>query len=218
MNPAELKGLGLAKSKKVAKVKHHAALAVDDMHAFMQRLRQMEGMGARALEFAILTATRSGEVRGAVWSEIDEENAVWSIPAERMKADRAHRVPLCTRALEILEALPRFEGCDLVFPGTKNQPLSDMTLTACLRRMKVEVTAHGFRSAFRVWAAERTSTPPDVAEMALAHAVGDKTVEAYLRTDLFARRADLMEQWSRFIDTEPPKGNVRPLRAAKGAA
>ncbi|HMO48794.1 MAG TPA: integrase arm-type DNA-binding domain-containing protein [Rubrivivax sp.] len=216
LNPARWRGnldAALPKAAKVAKVEHHAALEIDGMHAFMQRLGKAEGMGARALEFAILTAARSGEVRGATWAEIDLQAAVWTIPAERMKANRAHRVPLSDRALELLEALPRFEGCELVFPGAKNQALSDMTLTASLRRMKVNATAHGFRSTFRDWAAERTSTPNEVAEMALAHAVGDATEAAYRRGDLFEKRRELMTLWAKFIDTEPAKGNVRELRA-----
>lgn len=221
-NAAELKGLGLPKAGKVAKVKHHAALPVDDMHGFMERLRAVEGMGARALEFAILCAARSGEVRGAVWGEIDLANAVWNIPGERMKAGRPHRVPLSTRALELLEALPRFTvepgAPDYVFPGTKGGPLSDMTLTACTRRLGVAAVPHGFRSTFADWCSERTATTAAVRETALAHAVGDKTTEAYLRSDLFAARADLMEKWARFIDTPPARGNVRALRAAKGAA
>lgn len=216
-NPAELKGLGLPKAGKVARVKHHAALPVDDMHGFMQRLRAVDGMGARALEFAILCAARSGEVRGATWREIDTAAGVWSIPGERMKSGRPHRVPLSTRALELLEALPRFAGCELVFPGARGAPLSDMTLTACLRRLGVDAVPHGFRSTFADWCSERTAAPAEVREMALAHSVGDRTTEAYLRSDLFARRADLMEQWARFIDAPPARGNVRPLRA-KGAA
>jgi integrase len=215
LNPARWRGnldAALPKASKVAKVEHHAALPIDDMHGFMQRLRQAEGMGARALEFAILTAARSGEVRGATWAEVDLQAGVWTIPAERMKGSRAHRVPLSDRALELLEALPRFEGVDYLFPGAKDKPLSDMTLTAALRRMKVDATAHGFRSTFRDWVAERTSTPNEVAEMALAHAVGDATEAAYRRGDLFEKRRELMTLWARFIDTEPPKGNVRALR------
>lgn len=214
-NPARwsenIEGILPAPSK-VAKVKHHAALAIDDMHGFMTRLRAMEGMGARALEFAILTAARSGEVRGATWAEIDLQAATWSIDAVRMKADRPHRVPLSEKALQLLEALPRFEGVDLVFPGKAEKPLSDMTLTAALRRMKVEATAHGFRSTFRDWCAERTATPNEVAEMALAHAVGDATEAAYRRGDLFEKRRELMELWARFIDTAPTAGNVLSLR------
>jgi integrase len=220
LNPARWRGnldAALPKPSKVAKVEHHAALPIDAMHAFMQRLRKAEGMGARALELAILTAARSGEVRGATWAEIDLQAGTWSLSAERMKSDRPHRVPLSEPALALLEKLPRMEGTDLVFPGQGNKPLSDMTLTACLRRMKVEATAHGFRSAFRDWAAERTNTPSEVAEMALAHAVGDATEQAYRRTDLFEKRRELMALWAKFIDTAPPTGNVRALRKGQAA-
>jgi len=216
-NPARWKDnldVALPAKVKVAKVEHLAALPVDRMHYFMQRLREMEGMGARALELAILTACRSGEVRGARWSEIDLDNALWTIPAERMKAGREHRVPLNAAAVELLQNLPRFESVDQVFVGKGDKPLSDMTLTAVLRRMKSDVTAHGFRSTFRDWAAERTSTPHEVAEMALAHAVGDKTEAAYRRGDLFEKRRELMDLWQRFIETAPAKGNVRQLRKA----
>lgn len=217
LNPARWRGnldMALPKAAKVARVEHHAALPIDDMHAFMARLPEAQGMGARALEFAILTAARSGEVRGATWAEIDLAEGVWSIGAKRMKSGRPHRVPLSVKALELLEALPRFDGVDLVFPGTRDKPLSDMTLTATLRRLKVPVTAHGFRSTFRDWAAERTGTPAEVAEMALAHAVGDATEAAYRRGDLFAKRRELMDLWAKFIDTPPAKGNVRALRGA----
>jgi integrase len=221
LNPARWRGnldAALPKPGKVSRVEHHAALAMDQLHAFVQLLRKADGMGARALEFAILTAARSGEVRGATWAEIDLGAAVWALSAERMKADRPHRVPLSPRAVELLEALPRLEGVDLVFPGQRSddegaRPLSDMTLTATLRRMKVPVTAHGFRSTFRDWAAERTAVPAEVAEMALAHAVGDATEAAYRRGDLFEKRRELMALWAKFIDTEPAKGNVRALRA-----
>ena len=216
LNPARWRGnldIALPKADKVARVEHHAALAIDDMHGFMVRLHDANGMGARALEFAILTASRSGEVRGATWAEIDITEGVWSIGPERMKSGRPHRVPLSVKALELLEALPRFEGTDLVFPGSRDKPLSDMTLTATLRRLKVPVTAHGFRSTFRDWAAERTGTPAEVAEMALAHAIGNATESAYRRGDLFAKRRELMDLWAKFIDTPPAKGNVRALRA-----
>lgn len=216
-NPAVLKGnldALLPKKQGLGDVEHHAALGIDDMHGFVQRLRQVQGMGARALEFAILTAARSGEVRGATWSEIDLDAAVWEIPKARMKGGRDHRVPLSAEAVALLQALPRFKGVDLVFVGMKNKPLSDMTLTAALRRMKVGATAHGFRSTFRDWTAERTATPREVAEMALAHAIGDKTEEAYRRGDLFDKRRVLMQQWALFIDTPPAKGNVQPLRGA----
>lgn len=215
LNPARWRGnldAALPKPGKVAKVEHHAALPIDQMHAFMERLRKADGMGARALEFSILTAARSGEVRGATWSEIDLQAGVWSVAALRMKSNRAHRVPLSDKALELLEALPRMEGTDLVFFGQGDKPLSDMTLTATLRRMKVPATAHGFRSTFRDWASERTAVSPEVAEMALAHAVGDATEAAYRRGDLFEKRRELMTQWAGFIDTPPAKGNVLAIR------
>jgi len=216
LNPARWRGnldAALPKASKVSKVEHHAALAIDEVHDFVQRLRQAEGTGARALEFAILTAARSGEVRGATWAEIDLQAGVWTLAPERMKGGRPHRVPLPDQALELLDALPRFEGVDLLFPGKGDKPLSDMTMTAALRRLKVPATAHGFRSTFRDWCAERTSTPNEVAEMALAHAVGDATEAAYRRGDLFEKRRELMGLWAKFIDTPPPKGNVRAIRA-----
>jgi integrase len=216
-NPATLKGnldALLPKRQGLGEVEHHAALGIDEMYDFMQRLRKVQGMGARALEFLVLTACRSGEVRGARWSELDVDSATWVIPKERMKSGREHRVPLSAEAVALLRALPRFEGVDLVFVGKDDKPLSDMTLTAVLRRMKVSATAHGFRSTFRDWAAERTSTPREVAEMALAHAIGDKTEEAYRRGDLFDKRRVLMQQWARFIDTPPAHGNVTALRGA----
>jgi integrase len=216
-NPATLKGnldALLPKKQGLGEVEHHAALGIDEMHDFMQRLRQVQGMGARALEFAILTACRSGEVRGACWSEIDFNSATWTIPAGRMKRGREHRVPLSVEAVALLKALPRFEGVDLVFVGKNNKPLSDMTLSAVLRRLKVQATVHGFRSTFRDWASERTSTPREVAEMALAHAIGDKTEEAYRRGDLFDKRRVLMQQWAQFINTPPKRNNITALRGA----
>ena len=214
-NPARWRGnldAALPKASRVARVEHHTALPIDDMHAFMVRLRKAEGMGARALEFAILCASRSGEVRGAMPGRDRSKAGTWSDPRERMKSGRPHRVALSERALELLEALPRFEGTELVFPGQGDKPLSDMTLTAALRRMKVDAVPHGFRSTFRDWAAERTGTPAEVAEMALAHAVGDATEQAYRRSDLFEKRRELMELWSKFIDTEPARDNVRAIR------
>jgi len=215
-NPARWKGnldLTLPAPGKVAPVEHHAALPIDAVHEFMLRLRQAGGAGARALEFAILTAARSGEVRGATWDEFDLQAGVWTIPKGRMKSEREHRVPLSDAALRLLEAMPRIEGVELVFVGAGDKPLSDMTLTAVLRRMRVVATVHGFRSTFRDWASERTSTPSEVAEMALAHAVGDKTEAAYRRGDLFEKRRVLMEQWAAFIGAPPATDNVRKIRA-----
>lgn len=214
-NPARWKGAlehRLAKPGKVKKVAHHKALPMDGMHGFVAALREREGMAARALEFLILTAARTGEVRGATWSEIDLNAATWTIPGHRMKAGKEHRVPLTRRALEILHALPRMAGTDLVFPGTKNAELSNMSLVACMRRMGVDAVPHGFRSTFRDWAAERTSYPSHVAEMALAHTIGDKVEAAYRRGDLFAKRARMMADWESFIETPPATGNVVAMR------
>jgi integrase len=204
LNPARWRGnldMALPRSGKSLRVKHHAALDVEGMHEFMKALAKIEGMGARALEFAILTAARSGEVRGATWDEIDLKAGVWSIPAKRMKASRPHRVPLSAQAIKLLKSLPRFEEVEIVFPGKEGKELSDMTLTAVLRRMEVPATAHGFRSTFRDWASERTAVPSEVSEMALAHAVGDQTEAAYRRGDLFDKRRELMTLWAKYIET-----------------
>lgn len=200
-NPARWKGHLdhiLPAPRKVAKVEHHAALPYADLQPFLARLRAAEGMGARALEFAILTAARSGEVRGATWGEIDVQAAVWSIGAERMKGGRAHRVPLSPEALALLASQPQGEPDAPVFPSTKGTALSDMTLTAVLRRLKVPVTAHGFRSTFRDWAAECTNYPNEVCEQALAHAIENAAEAAYRRGDLFEKRRALMNDWATF--------------------
>ena len=220
-NPARWKGhldKVLAAPKKVQKVEHHAALPVDEIGAFMRDLREREGIAARALEVLILTAARSGEVRGMTWGEINLDEAVWIVPAERMKAKREHRVPLSVRVIEVLRSLPVVAG-ELVFPGMREgSPLSDMTLTAVLKRMgRADLTAHGFRSSFRDWAAERTNYPREVAEMALAHTIGDKVEAAYRRGDLFEKRRRMMEDWSRFCDTVQTTGAVVPIRAKDAA-
>jgi integrase len=213
-NPARWKGhldKLLPAPSKVAKVEHHTALPISEVGAFMARLRKAEGMGARALEFAILTATRSGEVRGATWSEIDFKAAVWVIPAERMKAKREHRVPLSTSALALLKAQPMAEGSELIFPAPRGGPLSDMTLAAVLRRMQVQAVPHGFRSTFRDWAAERTNYPRDVAEMALAHVIANKTEAAYRRGDLFDKRRRMMDEWATFCGKVEATGVAVPI-------
>jgi integrase len=158
-----------------------------------------DGIAARALEFTILTAARTGEVIGAKWGEIDLEEGSWTVPAERMKAGREHRVPLSEPALRLLRALPR-EG-DLVFPGSKaGTGISNMSMAAVLKRMGVNVTVHGMRSMFRDWASERTSFPPEVAEMALAHTVKNKVEAAYRRGDLFDKRRLLMAEWAAYLE------------------
>jgi integrase len=189
----------------------------------MMALREQKGVGAHALEFAILTAARTSEVLGARWGEIDLAEKLWTVPAARMKAGKEHRVPLSAQALAVLEEMLPLrrvaEGQDepaaFVFPGAKG-PLSNMALLALLKRMgRRDLTAHGFRSTFRDWAAERTSYPREVAEMALAHAVGDKVEAAYRRGDLFEKRRRLMEVWGMYCGTAPKQGvqsNVAVLR------
>ena len=210
-NPARWRGhldKLLARPSKLSQPGHHAALPVDQMGTFMEQLRAAPGTGARALEFAILTAARSGDVRGAVWSEIDLKAAMWTVPGERMKAGKEHRVPLSKPALEILAALPRMAGSDYVFPAPRGGQLSDMTISAVLRRMQVPAVPHGFRSTFRDWASERTNYPRDVAEMALAHAIGDKVEAAYRRGDLFEKRSAMMSDWAAFLVTPQVSATV----------
>lgn len=221
-NPARWKGhldQLLPKPSKVAKVEHHAALPFAEIGAFMADLRKHAGTSARALEFAILTAARSGEVRGATWAEIDMDAAVWTIPEGRMKAGKEHRIPLSAPAIELLKALPRMVGTDLVFPGAKEgKPLSDMALTAVLRRMKRgDLTAHGFRSTFRDWAGEQTAYPREVIEHALAHQLKDKAEAAYARGTLFDKRRRLMQAWADYCDKIITAGEVLPLRSNTAA-
>lgn len=202
LNPARWRGnldAALPRPSKVSKVVHHPAVAVGAVAGFMARLRQQPGIAARALELLVLTAARSAEVRGAVWSEFDLEAGLWVLPAARMKADREHRVPLSEPARVLLAGLAEAGGQELVFPGLRG-PLSDMSLLAVLRRMKVTATAHGFRSTFRDWAADKTHYPGEVVEMALAHAVGDKVEAAYRRGDLYEKRVLLMRDWAAFLD------------------
>lgn len=223
LNPARWKGgldKLLAAPSKVAKIEHYAALPIGDMGNFMARLRTVEGTGARALELAILTAARSGEVRGATWAEIDLEGGMWVVPGSRMKAGREHRVPLSTAAVSLLKSLPRVEGQDKVFPGRSGGVVSDMTLLAVLRRMKVPAVVHGFRSTFRDWVAERTAFPGDLAEMALAHTLTNAVEAAYRRGDMLDKRRRMMEEWAKFCATPSAAkadGVVLPLSAASGA-
>ncbi len=219
-NPARWRGhldKLLPARAKVQKVEHHAALPYSDMGAFMVELAKVEGMGARALTFAILTATRSGEVRGATWAEFDLKAAIWTIPADRMKAEKEHRVPLSDDAVALLNALTRIEGVAFVFPSAKNGQLSDMTLTAVLRRMNKPVTAHGFRSTFRDWAGETTAYPREVIEHALAHQLKDKAEAAYARGTLFEKRRRLMADWAKHCGTVQTTANVTPIRSNAAA-
>jgi len=188
----------LPKRSKGRSVRHHPALPWGELPVFMEQLREVGGMGARALEFLIFTAARSGEVRGATWEEIDIDAATWTIPAERMKGGREHRVPLSDAALALLGALTRLEGSPWVFFAPRGGRLYDMTVSAVCRRMNVEAVPHGFRSTFRDWCAETTNYPREVCEQALAHVNADKVEAAYRRSDLFERRRELMEEWAAF--------------------
>jgi integrase len=205
-NPARWKGnldALLPKPGKVSKVEHHRALAIDAVPSFVARLGEMAGMGARAVEFLLFTATRSGEVRGATWDEVDLKGQIWTIPADRMKAGKEHRVPLSTQALRLLRDLPRFEGSGYVFTAARGGSLSDMTLSAVFRRMEVDAVPHGLRSTFRDWAAERTNYAHEVVEMALAHTISNQVERAYRRGDLFEKRTALMRDWARHFVGAP---------------
>ncbi len=199
----------------VKKVEHHPALDYRQVGAFMVELRQQSSVGARALEFAILTAARSGEVRGATWQEIDWEAKAWIIPGDRMKAKKEHRIPLSKDALDLLKALPRHDDIDLIFASSKKSTLSDMTLTAVIKRMKrTGITAHGFRSTFRDWAGETTAYPREVIEHALAHQLSDKAEAAYARGSLFDKRRRLMADWASFCAIASTVADVTPINRA----
>lgn len=202
-NPARWRGHLenlLADPSKMSRVVHHPALPWEEVAQFMVRLRGAQGMAARAVAFAILTAARSGEARGAVWGEINLKEATWTVPAARMKAGREHRVPLSTTAMDLLNDLPRGHG--FIFPGSREgTALSDMSLTAVLRRLgRHDITVHGFRSTFRDWCSESVGNvfPREVCEHALAHSLPDKVEAAYRRGDLLPKRKLLMQAWSDF--------------------
>ncbi|RTL61645.1 MAG: integrase, partial [Hyphomicrobiales bacterium] len=200
-NPARWKdGLRsqLPVKSKVRAVKHHSALPYTQVGALMEELRGRTAISARALEFTILTAARTGEVIGARWEEIDFASRTWNVPAERMKAKRVHRVPLTDRALEILGQLPRVD--EFVFPGVRaGQPISNMTMAKLLKHLRPGITVHGFRSSFRDWVHEQTAHPREVAEAALGHVVGDKVEAAYRRGDALEKRRLLMQDWQTYI-------------------
>lgn len=178
---------------------HHKAMPYNEIPAFLKLLREREAVAALALEFVILTACRTSEAIEATWGEIDLDKAIWTIPAARMKAGKEHRVPLSSRAVQILEATKQL-GSAYLFPGTRSASLSGMAMAMLLRRMKVDVTVHGFRSAFRDWAAECTGYSHEVAEMALAHTISNAVERAYRRGDLFDKRRQLMADWAAFCE------------------
>jgi integrase len=215
----------------VAKVANHGALSLRDAPSWWAALATRDGIAARALAFAALTAARSGEVRGATWAELDLDAGLWTIPGARMKAGRDHRVPLCAEAVALLRALPRLDGSELVFPAARGAALSDMSLSAVMRRMhEAEIEAerpgwldarsgrpavpHGLRSTFRDWAAER-GVERDLAEVALAHVVGSDVERAYRRSDMLERRRAVMAAWAAFLAGGEAGAEVVPLRAAR---
>lgn len=233
-NPARwagnLKELLPAPSK-IAKEINHPALQIDDVPRWLNRLRAMNGIGRYALEFALLTASRSQEVRGALWSEVNLDDSVWIIPASRMKMDREHRVPLSTGVVELLRHVPKFEGNDLIFPAPRGGQLSDMTLSGAMKRLHnadVKVggdgftdrvsgrpaVPHGLRSTFRDWVGERTGFPGDIAEMALAHKVASDVEGAYRRGQMTDKRRPLMQAWSDFANGMKANDNIVRIDSA----
>jgi integrase len=215
-NPARWRGhLAEALPQRTkTQVPHHAALPYAEIASFMSELRAQRSTGARALEFTILTAARSGEAVGAKWSEIDFENRIWTIPASRMKAGREHRVPLSEPTIDLLRAVPLEDGNDFVFLGGRKGGLSSMAMPGVLKRIRPDLTVHGFRSSFRDWCDEQTSYPHHIAEQALAHAVGSAVERAYRRSDLFEKRRRLMDEWGRYCSRPASTGEVVPLRSA----
>lgn len=218
-NPARWKGNLqplLSAPSKIQKVQHYPAIALDEVSTWYKLLKLREGLAARALEFLTLTASRSGEIRGARWNEIDFARGIWTVPAERIKAHREHRVTLSNDAIDLLRRLPRFADCPYVFPSPRNGQMSDMTISAVMRRIQSSEEAagrrgfldqrsqrpgvpHGLRSTFRDWAAERTDYPREMAEMAIAHQVGSETERAYQRSDLVEKRRQMMNDWASFV-------------------
>jgi integrase len=216
-NPARWRGHLdhlLPRQSKLAR-SHHAAMPYEHVAAFVGRLRESDSLTALALEFCILTAARSGEVLGARWSEIDLESKVWTLPPERMKAGRDHRVPLSERAAAILRQLAETRTGDFVFPGQrKDKSLSDKAMDRTLRRMTADITVHGFRSSFRDWAGNETSYPRDLIETALAHVIGDKAEQAYRRSDALEKRRKLMEAWAVYCEPKA-SGNIVQINKRK---
>ena len=217
-NPAAWEGNlqhALPKAAKVRRVQHHAALPWADVGEFMAALRQRDGTAARCLEFAILTAARSGEARLATWDEIDLKANIWTVPAGRMKAGKLHKVPLSDPAIALLRSLPRHAGNEYVFAAPRGGPLSDMSLSAVVRRMDVAAVPHGFRSTFKDWCRSSTAFADEVSELALAHVNSDATRAAYARDELLPQRKQLMQAWAKHCATIATKANVISIRGAR---
>ena len=225
-NPAQWTGYlstQLPSPKKLQKVEHHPAVPYQMIGDFISKLRKNDSISAKAVEFLVLTAVRSGSVRQAEWSEIDFERKLWIIPAEHTKAKQEHRVPLQPQAIKLLKSLPKFVGSNIVFPSPTGKALSDMALSQLMRRMQksgelnVDAVPHGFRSTFRDWAAEQTAYPDEIRKAASGHAVGDAVKEAYQRTDLLEKRRRLMLEWSQFLDkpSHTHSQNISPLKRSK---
>lgn len=224
LNPARWKGhldKILPAPGKVGNFGHYPALPYAQIGEFMVDLRNMPGQAARLLDFAILTVARSGEARGAKWSEIDLDAALWVVPPERMKGPketrREHRVPLSRAAIKLVKSQPHVPGNDLVFPAERGGVLSDAAMSAVLKRMNVPAVPHGFRSTFRDWVADETKHSGEVAEMALAHKVSDKVEAAYRRGHMYMKRVTLMEDWGKYCATVKPAGVVVAIGKAKRA-
>jgi integrase len=218
LNPATWKGHLdhlLPARTKVRAIEHHPALPYAALPGFMAALRAQDGIGARALEFTILTAARSGEVLGARWSEIDLGTRVWTVPAARMKGGREHRVPLSDAAVTILKGMAAVRVNDHVFPGRRGPP-SGMTMTEVLRRLsRRDITVHGMRSTFRDWCGALTNFPREVAERALAHRIGDAAEQAYARDELLQKRRKLMDAWAAYCARPATSAAVVPMRATR---
>ena len=197
--------LSLVLPRQTAQTQHMLSLPYDQVADFLSKLRLSKAMASTklAIEFVILTAARSGEVRHATWSEINFEDRKWTIPATRMKAGEEHVVPLSERCMALLEEAQKLSDCSLIFSGMRpNQPMSDMTMSKLVKKLGYNVTIHGFRTTFRIWAQEQTNTPTEVAEKALAHKLQNKVMAAYARSDLFEKRRELMDAWAEYVAFE----------------
>jgi integrase len=219
-NPARWRGhlqKLLPAPTKLKDVKHHAALPYTEAAEFMAELRKVDGLAAKALTLQILTATRPNEAIAARWSEFDKDKRIWTIPKDRMKAGQDHRVPVGDALQRLLDAIPR-TASPFVFPGKPKRPMTTAALLKTVQELRPGLTAHGFRSTFRDWAADQTAYPREVAEAALAHALKDKTEAAYRRTDLFEKRARMMDAWARFLATPKAAGKVVPMQSKKSGS